>query len=1133
MLAGLILLWPGDPSGRPPTEAERAFEVRISGALAREDREALASLLREGRDLLPALLDRWTLAALIPELEDPALLERIGWVASAGEIDPPPPLRIPPLRKPEWRAALERLRAAEEIGSLRSLLPVFESFGDARRATLVRLELGRRLAAVQEGAEARTLLRAARRSADETNDAPLLARALETEAQALRDLQEDEEAIETSRRALPIHRRLGDRRGEAEVERGIAVARGRLAVRLARSDPEGARSGWREAEEGFSRAAEIHRSIGEEVLLARALRGRAGVRGYLGDLEGSRRDFEAALGVFERRGETVEAAAIRSSLYSALKKTSPEEALRYLAPAAETLAKEGAADVRAAQAFRLYAEALEERADAEDAPPPDAMRFVRLARAIDEKRGKPDALAQDLHIEARLLYRAGDLEAAEREARRALELQRQDADPGGRSGDILLTLGAVALRGGRFQQARAFLEEALREARRTGDPDVLGPVLARLGHVLTVVGERAAARECLREAVGLEPESLRAQLDALLEYALVESDEGNPEEAVRLLESAAERARAGNLPALEGRVLAQRAALESRRRPESARALLRQARRAFGDDPGPVIRAYLEWIEGEASLASSDYEASVAAFRRAVEATGGTADSTIRAASLAGRVEACLRRGDAREAAEAYREAVRTFASMRPPTLEESWRIVLQERFAELPPLGVEAYVRLGDDASALAATEDAQGRALAEALEGRARPKGATLDALRALLPADGAFVSYAQGLDRLYAFVVRRESLRRVDLGETARVEPLAAAFRRRCAEPSPPSSEAVRAFAEAGERLRDAAWGPLAGALAGCRSVTIAPSDLLAGVPFEALPLEAPPGATSFGELSYAVERHSFSYVPSARVLVALAAVPGKRGTGLLAVGDPAYGGGEGLDGGTRGVAGLASRPASAGGGEGRDLEDLPFSRLEVTAVADLFPEPERTMRLGTGAGPAALAPDGPFVKARHVLLSTHGRADERNRSACGLWLSPATPGEAASFFPASALASREMLADLVVLSACSTNRGRLSEGEGVLSLAREFLRAGCRAVVASEWLVEDAATASLSIAFHEGILRDGLGPAEALRRAKVRYLREERPAAALALRGSPAPTARGALDRRHPFFWAPLLLFGPDR
>ena len=53
----------------------------------------------------------------------------------------------------------------------------------------------------------------------------------------------------------------------------------------------------------------------------------------------------------------------------------------------------------------------------------------------------------------------------------------------------------------------------------------------------------------------------------------------------------------------------------------------------------------------------------------------------------------------------------------------------------------------------------------------------------------------------------------------------------------------------------------------------------------------------------------------------------------------------------------------------------------------------------------------------------------------------------------------LGAPRLNADVVVLSACETGSGRLQGQEGVMNLARAFLTAGARSVVASLWDVDD--------------------------------------------------------------------------
>jgi CHAT domain-containing protein len=79
------------------------------------------------------------------------------------------------------------------------------------------------------------------------------------------------------------------------------------------------------------------------------------------------------------------------------------------------------------------------------------------------------------------------------------------------------------------------------------------------------------------------------------------------------------------------------------------------------------------------------------------------------------------------------------------------------------------------------------------------------------------------------------------------------------------------------------------------------------------------------------------------------------------------------------------------------------------------------------------------------------------------------------------------------ELAVLSACETGLGDAAGGEGVFGLQKAFHLAGCRAVVASLWKVDDDATAALMGLFYRGLWVDHLPPREALRRAQLALYR----------------------------------------
>ena len=92
---------------------------------------------------------------------------------------------------------------------------------------------------------------------------------------------------------------------------------------------------------------------------------------------------------------------------------------------------------------------------------------------------------------------------------------------------------------------------------------------------------------------------------------------------------------------------------------------------------------------------------------------------------------------------------------------------------------------------------------------------------------------------------------------------------------------------------------------------------------------------------------------------------------------------------------------------------------------------------------------------------VHLATHGLLDQSTGGfQSALALSPKA-GDS-GFLTMREIQNLKLRADLVVLSACDTGRGKMS-GDGILGPPRSFLTAGTPSLMVSLWAIADASTA----------------------------------------------------------------------
>ena len=185
-------------------------------------------------------------------------------------------------------------------------------------------------------------------------------------------------------------------------------------------------------------------------------------------------------------------------------------------------------------------------------------------------------------------------------------------------------------------------------------------------------------------------------------------------------------------------------------------------------------------------------------------------------------------------------------------------------------------------------------------------------------------------------------------------------------------------------------------------------------------------------------------------------------------------------------------------------------LPEAEAEVRALSAIYGEAGARVYTGAAADEPRFKEEAP--QARILHLATHGVLDGASPLYSYLALAPGGSGED-GLLEAREILEMELGADVAVLSACETARGRIGAGEGVIGLSWALFVSGCATTVVSLWPVESAATTELMVAFHQGLQQKGpspLPPAEALRRAALR-LREQ-------------PSTR------HPFYWAGFISVG---
>ena len=170
-----------------------------------------------------------------------------------------------------------------------------------------------------------------------------------------------------------------------------------------------------------------------------------------------------------------------------------------------------------------------------------------------------------------------------------------------------------------------------------------------------------------------------------------------------------------------------------------------------------------------------------------------------------------------------------------------------------------------------------------------------------------------------------------------------------------------------------------------------------------------------------------------------------------------------------------------------GDRLQLPPLPGAEKEATTIAQIL---NTKPIIGAEATKAFVTQQ--MQQSNIIHLATHGLLNEVYKQGLpgAIALTPA--GDDDGLLSSSEILDLKLNADLVVLSACNTGRGKLT-GDGVIGLSRSLISAGASSIIVSLWSVDDNSTNFLMSEFYQQIQQKP-DKAQALRQAMLTTMKQ---------------------------------------
>lgn len=186
-----------------------------------------------------------------------------------------------------------------------------------------------------------------------------------------------------------------------------------------------------------------------------------------------------------------------------------------------------------------------------------------------------------------------------------------------------------------------------------------------------------------------------------------------------------------------------------------------------------------------------------------------------------------------------------------------------------------------------------------------------------------------------------------------------------------------------------------------------------------------------------------------------------------------------------------------------------ENLPGTLAELDAITALIPNANCIKGKDVNEQCVKGMSTKDQLKGYKIIhFATHGIVIPEYQELSAIVLSQDQPNED-GYLRASEIATLNLNADFVNLSACETGLGKIYSGEGVVGLTQSFLLAGANSIAVSLWKVSDQSTMEFQKELYRLVFVEKIPISKAINQVKRTFIKGQ---------------------YNQPFYWAPFVYYG---